>query len=305
MALYTENWSDRQFKRKQSARRGWTVTGCTNEAEACAAVPVQAGASHPFDSYLIADEPEGVTKGGPLIWHVTVNYALASEIAAGSSQEVGQPAKIRWEKEYVTEPAEFDLDGHPLLMSSREAIEGLSRDILIPVLIFERMEAGFSPWLIEEYDGRFNAETLTLPHGDQYARGRVLMEITPTGETTVDRPTAPVAVQYRFKFSPPDSTWEYWRVCDMGTMAHKASDSYGSLYTVNSTDEAKVTQVSSPVRLNGAGAPWDTSLVVDRDETPLSGTVPDGAIAEDTGYATFLKYRRRKEASFASLGLTT
>jgi hypothetical protein len=310
MAMVTEKWSARRFQRGKSDVRAWDVTDCANISEACAAVPAQADSTDPWDSRLIAGEPEG-SHTGPVSWLVTVNYAMASEgSGGGATPEVGAAPEFWWEREIVTEPAEYDDDGNPLITSSFEPIAGLSDDILIPVLVFERMEAGFSPSIMTTYNGAFNSATMTVL-GESYARGKIMMEINPIGRGKMSNPSLPIAVQYRFKFLPSGpSSWEFWRVPDMGTRARYGpqTERFSSLYEYNSTSPAESKVVTSPVRLKGAGAPYDAGLKV-KDATgafidPYPGPTLPGVTYEDTQYATFLKYKRkRKPIDFVALGL--
>lgn len=305
MAIINEGWTGTHFKRRTSASRWWIVRDVANKDEAARAVGITAGVStHPWDVTLLAGEPQAEHESGPLTFKVTVDYQPASE-AASSTAEVGAAPEFWWEKEYQTVAAEYDDAGNPLLMSGREMIEGLSDEILIPVLCFERMEAGFSPGIMRAFDNAFNADNVTLL-GETYARGKILMQIDPIGRGKMANSTLPIAVRYRFKLLPPGvANWEYWRILDVGTTGRREDGSFGPLYAVAGSPEVQ-TQITTPVRLNGAGRPWDSSTnLVDGSAISQSGNPPDGASVEQTAAATFLRYKRprRQPVNFYTLGL--
>src|SRR5690349_15654874 len=110
----TENWSDRRFVPGQFAQRGWIVTGVSNESEAITAVGSNAGVGGSFilDGRLLAQPADVTREGGPLAFHVVVQYRPREGDLAPAIDNL---IEFEWEEGSSSEPSDVDAEGRAIV----------------------------------------------------------------------------------------------------------------------------------------------------------------------------------------------
>lgn len=304
MSYATELWSARTWKPGESASQTFIVTGAATMAEAAGAPIVPAPAStFILDNRLRAQQPEISTPNSPTTYHVVVNFAAPQSSGSGgnsgSSDNLSLPPQYHPQITLSSEDTDTDVDGNPITASSREGFSRAQK-VRFPAIryIYRRWESSFDGQRALRYTRSVNADTFNMPGFGFVAEGQAFCE----GITVVspyDRNASAVQVQYAFELREDGFRT---RILDEGVRAWYTD---GSTQKQGQLTDAKGNLITSPIRLDGYGAPFDDNVYTVGGATPTGiSSPPTGAEVELTQRAAFLRYKLYKAREFAGLTLT-
>lgn len=312
-AVVTENWSDRLYQRGIRGRRGWVVTQVADEDAARAAVGSDAelGTAFPQDSRLkILTQPEVSNWKGPAAYHVVANFDRADNQPTPTDDDrLAKKPRYRWRSATVTEAADVDAQGIPLLNSAYAPFDQQpTRTFGTRFLTITVWHTDYDVALAAEYENSCNADEITLPRtgGKKVEPGQMLCHsIEPTHDYDGDTEFVQVAYTFELRRGNLKEVDGYWdpfkfRIPDRGYTGWYDDSGLKSGTFINSAKQ----RVAEPVLLDGTGKPIDTSFKIEGDKTPTSFQVDTPFVIEDTGYdAVMLKYYKFPFKPFTALGI--
>ena len=300
MASATERWSDRQLHRSSTptAIRGFDVVNATDESDAISAVGISINDLHPQDTSLtLRASGFDVDLSNPGLYHVIVKYKK------GEHDDDENPLDVPPDVGYkdVNKEVEFDVDkdGNPIVNSAREAPLNAPRDFVTDfILTVKKNEPFYDPILAKDLRLSVNQTPLTI-NGVQIADSLEarLMKMSPTGFNKVN--AAFVNVTYEWLIihtenAPSGVSPHATRLKDVGYRAWGLDDASADviqhLYTRNAASDPE-DKVTTPVALDGKGAPISTSYAIGPDDlTKTDLGTPTGATLETQTDMNFLWY---------------
>jgi hypothetical protein len=305
MVEATERWSDRRYARGKSAAKAWDVVHAANEDEAVNAAGVpRPGEKHPLDGTMYAEPPEA-TREGYNYYVVRVSYGLDEGGQGGDQSEthpLNRRPRIAWDLGSTGEPFDRDIEGNPIVNSAGDAFDPPpNRDFISVFFTLSRYEQSFDGALAIQITNCVNSTRFNVMGMFYVEIGQArLVSMKPTHDYDAGAEYIEVAYQFEARFDG-----HQLRILDQGQRA---------IYT-NADDEISIgeifdgdgNQVSSPVLLNGGGAPLnDQYKVANTDTEGLSSASPPlGSELETTESACFLKYKRYPAVDFNLLGFRT
>lgn len=299
----TELWSARTWTPNKSASQTFIVTAAANMAEAIAAplVPVP-GSTFLLDNRLIAQQPDVSSPDSPTTFVVVVNFVKPQSSGGGNSGDpnnLNNPPTYHPQITLSTEDVDADRDGNPIIASSREAFSKPQKKRFPSVrYVYRRWESSFDGRRAIAYTGSVNADVFNMPGFGAVEAGQAFCESI-TVVSPFDRTASAVNVQYVFELREDGFRT---RIRDEGTRSAYVS---GNETKIGVLTDATGSPVSSPVRLDGLGVPFDTGSYLVAGKTPTGfDSPPTGAEYELTSEAAFLRYKLYRELPFAGLTLT-
>jgi len=303
MPLATEKWSARSYVPGISASQTFIVTGVANELEAAATSPIpQPNSTFSLDTTLRAGQPDITSPDSPRTYTVVVSFAPPSSGGGGGgggTSNLATPPLYYPQVSLSTEDIDADIDGNPLLASSRESFSRPQK-VRFPQIryVYKRWESTFDGPRAIAYTRSVNSDQFNMPGFGFVEAGQAFCESI-TVATAFDRDANSVQVQYTFELR--EDGWRT-RMLDEGVRAWYTD---GSTQKPGLLQDAKGNLVTTPVRLDGYGAPFDDNVYTVGGATPTGlSTPPTGAEVVLTSQAAFLRYKMYKLRPFSGLTLT-
>jgi hypothetical protein len=304
-AVATERWSDRRYARGKSATKAYDVVYAANEDEAVNAngVPGE-GEKHPLDGRLFAEPPEA-SREGFNYYVVRVTYTL-DEGGEGGTQRPDNPLdelpRIQWDIGSTGEAFDRDVDGNPIVNSAGDAFDPPpSSDYVSVFFTISRNEQTYNAPQALVFQNKVNSTALSILGMFAVEPGQLrIISIKPTHDYDSSAEFVNVAYQFEARVDG-----HQLRILDQGQRG---------IYT-NADDEISIgeifdgdgNQVSSPVLLNGGGAPLNPQFKVANTDTEglSSASPPAGATLDppDGDGPKFLIYKRYKAVDFRQLDI--
>ncbi len=297
--IETEDWSSYQLVYGVSARRKRMITGFPNPVSCRNGCSIKQGDSHPADTRLFAQEPVITTGRGPQIYDVDVDYAPAQslDISGDASNVLKQPPTYTLITGSSNEPIDRDINGTAITNSAGDPFsDNIRKQILTLFYVYQRWQPQVDPELMLAYANVVNADRTFLPGFGWIEAGQGLCA-PPKLLQSITRDTK--AVQMEFKIELRKDGFRA-RILDKGRQALYAGGKLGAIY-----NDARQ-QITSDVRLNGAGTPLDTSFLINKT---LEDPEPDGAKLDTkvkrVGMpgATYLYFEIYEKLPFSALNL--
>lgn len=288
MAIATERWSDRRYQKNKSAAKAFDVIEASNEDEAVNADGIpQKGNSHPLDSNLKAEEPEA-SREGFNYYVVRVTYTrTAGDDGESTPNPLTERPKIQWDFGNSSEPIDRDIDGNAITNSAGDAFDPPNTaDFGTYTVTISRNLLTFDPIEAVYYQNSCNKGTQSLLGicSIDEGQGRILY-IKPTHEYTTVAQYVNVATVIEVR-----KDGHQIRALDQGQRGNYNDGNSG--IAIGEIYDADGVQVSSPILLDGYGAPLNTTYKVAKTNTGATGPIPTGATLEKLNLAVFLKYKR-------------
>jgi hypothetical protein len=306
MAIVTEKWSERSYVPGQSAKQAFLVSGAGDMLAAAGSCPVAENATFSLDNRLRAGPPEIVSPDSPDTFICTFNFA-SPQSGGGSGGSSGGTGSLTLPPTYhpqislSTEDIDRDAEGNAILASARESFAKPVKKRFPSIrYIYRRFESTFDGPRAIAYTGSVNIDRFFMPGFGFVDAGQAFCE----GITVVqayNRDAQAIEVQYAFELR---SDGFKARVLDEGTKGWYYDSTTGAALNGQFTDFGG-TLISSPIRLDGYGGPYDDNVYKVNAQDPSSlPSPPQGAEVELTDSAAFLKYKLYRELPFSGLTLT-
>lgn len=277
MAEVTERWSVRTYTRGRSARRVFDVTQVTDEAQALAELYSQRGVREGVEFPLEANlkvPPGGmnVTRNGR-VYVVSADYQAPAGFSfpdGAADDLLAQKWRISSDPFEEDEKAYRDWANVPYVNSSGQPFDDITRPVPGITIPMWRWESSFELSKHLAYRNRWNSDSVVLPKLGTAAPGELLCRCIKLKDE-VESEAEVVAVLYVFEARPRitlSGTWTirgtlgnpihgfHRRLLDTGTEGYSSDGKNPITYKTGANAGQ---QVSIPVRLNGKGAPLDTT----------------------------------------------
>lgn len=302
MALATENWSARTYTPGVSATQTFIVSGATTMLEAAGAPLVPpAGATFSLDNRLRAGPPQISTPDSPTTFVIVVSFDTPQGTSGGNNEpsNLASPPVYHPQITLSTEEVDSDVQGNPIIASSRESFSR-NQKVRFPSIryVYKRWESSFDGPRAITFTRSINSDNFFMPGFGTVAAGQAFCEGI-TVAAAFDRTAKAIQVQYAFELREDGFKT---RIMDEGIRAWYTD---GSTQKQGQLQDAKNNIITTPVRLDGYGSPFDDNVYTIGGVTP-SGlpTPPTGAEVIITRDAAFLQYSLYKARPFTGLTLT-
>lgn len=297
-ALVTEMWSAREFARGSFARRGFQITGVTTEAEAEAALASQktvaVATGFPLDTTLRVP-PGGITIkfASPTLYVAAVSYE-ATTIGEQPPELLAEKWRVTIEPLATDEATEYDRNGRPVVNTFGDPFDQPStRPVPEVRIVMWRWESTYELAKHLAYANKYNSAPIALPKLGTAAAEEVLCEaVRLKDEVAADAEV--VAVQYTFRARPKltasSGTYHgfHSRRMDLGARGANATATSAPITYKSGPDKGK--PVSTPVRLDGSGRPFDSTAYEVGGAAAAASVLANPAPKDVTADAVFLLF---------------
>lgn len=300
----TERWSDSGYKRGESARRGFDITGATSfeDARTALAAPpwsITKDSEYVDDARLKADEPD-IGPLGPRAYRAAVNY-IRRQPGDDPNDPLDRRTRIRVQFAETSEIFDRDADNVPVLNSAQSPWEtDETIDVAELWVTYIRNVSSYSVTNALEFMNRTNNATFNFPNVGTVTEGQALCK----GIHVIDEFTnenSYVTTETRFKLRK-----DGWRT-------RKLDAGYEGWYSEAGVQRGNITIAphgtsDTPARavlLDGTGRPLNINTFKVMGKFPVSPTrqLPADYL-ETTADGVFLKFKKFLPISFAGLNLT-
>jgi hypothetical protein len=304
--IATENW---QAYRPPggtplSAYREYHVTGTADHVAAFAAIPYRENVAFSTNSALKCQRPSVIRHDGLQDWHIGCQFTIPTGGGNHPTQDddlLGKPTVIAWSPVEVTEQADRDMDGRPLLYSNGDPIGGEPRTISYLAFTLFRYYTAFDPNWVKTYANSVNSATATFQGFTFSAQHLWCKHVYPVSEYAMG--DSVIRVGWFFEGVLDDSLGAYpfqYRFLDQGTEGWNGNGEKAKF------SNGKGEILDEPVRLDGTGKPLSGmygTITVGKDNDPPYA--PPESISvyqkETTSAGVWLIYKKTRLANHSAI----
>lgn len=309
--LVTERWSERNFTYAAGGvrtTRVFDVTGVSSLRAAIGAVEsfdvsTLYNRPHPQAPFCWVDNQTG-DPAGFSVWKVVISYASTP---AGRHFNPGNPMQepVVWNVDwnYLCQGADSDATGNPILNTAGDAFaDNAPAETLNGFFVGDRIEAIYDAGQAVTFANAVNTQTVTINRTWTFHPGQLCCRtITPV--TPITSASDYTTCRYRLEGrkglrKDSDEMWDAFklRILNQGTRAWVTDSGSPVLGPLAELINGQLSLISQPALLQANGIPYRSNYVVAKPNggwgAPIANPngLPTGAVVENTGVATFIKY---------------